>query len=398
MRLFIMNQPGFVYMLLRVDRTCLPRNTAELLRGSPVVSWSCLLEQLRTNHSFVAANPRLVLEVHGGMPNSTRLAEQLSAAASLPPLASLGCRTTSFALIRDPLKFVSSNLHDSFKHSWFKREYAQLAQPLAPAADPAVPKGKQIRAADYRNERLHAQLPRWLPRLVDSQVRQVHVYAAGSLELSSSKAPIQHSHVAAVRAFLRTLDVVGVTERAADSLVWIIEATGFQNTLYHVAGANDIVKNFIRNHRPHWAVEEKPVLGAVANQSGRDQLIHADAMRMLDRAVAAGGAAFRCRVGLFKQQKVMVNPKRYPCVEGLVNDPRAPWARCIPVHLCGTSYAPVCTKPGEALPTGAKRVAPMRRGSREGRPGRTRRLSVLPARASSSAPSATASPSPVVAG
>lgn len=97
-----MNQPGFVYHLLRTDeyrqrhttdddanapvapgeeragagvgaaasahgwsRPCSPRARNELLDGPGplVVSWTCLEQLLLNNETFVRAHPRLVLEV-----------------------------------------------------------------------------------------------------------------------------------------------------------------------------------------------------------------------------------------------------------------------------------------------------------------------------------------------
>lgn len=348
MRTFVMNQPGFTYHFLHAGGGCNRRGRADLVAQALGVDWACLLEQLTTNRSFVEERPRLILEVHGGFTNSTRLALQLRAAADSPPMRALGCVTTSFALVRSPLKFLVSNLQDSFKHSWFKREYAALASSTGPRpaeqprAQPRPAPGKPLPLADYRNGALHEALPRWLPRLVDAQTRQVYAYAEGRPTLANSAAPIRPQHVAAVRRFLAALDVLGVTERGSESMLLLMRRAGLPNYRYHIAGANDAIKTFVRKQRPGWPAQEAPLVAAVVNGSAHDRAMEQLAAARLDRAVAAGGAQLACELRLLRNHTPLVNPRYYPCVDGLVNDPQTPWARCIPRALCGRAYAPAC--------------------------------------------------------
>ncbi|KAJ1617630.1 hypothetical protein T492DRAFT_1098363 [Pavlovales sp. CCMP2436] len=351
-----MNQPGFTYHMLHVDGSgkCSSRGRSELREQGPVLHWECLLQQLRTNGSFVDERPRLVLEVHGGFSNSTRLAKQLRAVAAAEPLASRDCVATSFALVREPAKFVTSNLHDSFKHSWFKHEFKQLAAlhpPLPDGTGALFGRAKRLplAAADYRNGALHARLGEWLPRLRDSQLRQVHVYAEGSPALSRSVVPIGAAAEVAVHRFLRALDIVGVTERGSESLLLLMRRAGLPNFRYHIAGANEQVKSFIRLQRPEWIAPEREQLALLLNASQLDVRMHREALANLDAMIVREGGRFGCQLRTLKAHKPQINPHVYPCVSPLVNDPLAPWARCIPAELCGRHYAPKC-KIGELLP------------------------------------------------
>jgi len=145
-----------------------------------------------------------------------------------------------------------------------------------------------------------------------------------------------------VYGFLHALDVLGVTERGTESLLLLMRRAGLPNYRYHIAGANDQVKRFLAHSQPLWAALERPLIAAVVNASARDRAMAQHAVRLLDGAVAAAGPQFACQLALLKAHRPLVNPRVYPCVRGMVNDPNAPWARCIPHGLCGAAYAPNC--------------------------------------------------------
>jgi hypothetical protein len=348
-----MNQPGFTYHALvgkshtgMNPGTCEDFSRRRLLGTAFGVNWRCMLVQLRTNASFIRAHPRLVFEVHGGYHNATHMAADLrNVGETSEHMRAMGCVTTSFGFFRDPTKFLASNLHDSFRHSWFKPRYAVLANRYPPNAQ-AASAMSSLQPADYRNPTLHAVLSDWLPQLVDSQLKQVHAYAGGAMmDLLSPDASVSKAHVAHVQRLVDAWDVVGITERGTESILLLMERAGLSNYQYHIAGANEAVKAYVRNKQPDWPAVEKPLIARIIANSSHDQWLHRYVSLKLDRLIREAGPQFRCRLGIARRFKPLLNPRVYPCIQGkLINDRTAPWARCIPVELCGhTLYAPSCS-------------------------------------------------------
>jgi hypothetical protein len=230
LRTWLMNQTGFTYHSLMGNRNqgmhmgaCDNSSRRKLLGTALGVNWRCVLEQLRTNASFIRAHPRLVLEVHGDYNNATHMAAELrNVGETSEHMRAMGCVTTSFGFFRDPTKFLASNLHDSFRHSWFKPRYAVLANRYPPSvqAARAMP---LLRPADYRNPTLHAVLSDWLPQLADSQLKQVHAYAGGKRIFISPAVSVGTLHVTHVQRLVDALDVVGITERGTESILLLME-------------------------------------------------------------------------------------------------------------------------------------------------------------------------------
>lgn len=289
-------QPGYEYYRLVSSARPLPpppdggrapalraRELEPFAPGRAAVSVAELLRNVEAaNGSALDAHPRVLFEVHGGG-SVPQIALALRRMRAAPAFARRGCDAVLFASVREPTQFLLSNLHDSFRHSFYRARFLEVAAP----------------DAEYHHAGWHGKVARLSDELVDAQSKTLLKYAGLPRLHVRHDAPLSRAAVESAEQLLHELSIVGITHRGDELIVQLIRRLGLQRVRFAIVGSNaDRVRRLQCAH-PEWRPDEQRALGLAANRSTADHRLYDAALRLASARIAAlpgGRAHLDCQV------------------------------------------------------------------------------------------------------
>jgi len=239
-----------------------PRQAGEL--GS--VAWANLVVNVETTASVFDAHPRMIFEVHGSQYSQAlpRIVEGIARMRAAPEFKWRGCDAFVFMSVREPMQFLLSNLHDSFRHSFYRGHFIDHTKP----------------ETEYYQAGWHdTKLSRVAAEISDSQTKTLAKYVTNQYRARAELPPPESAVKQALDALDR-VDIVGITHRGDHLFAQLIARLGLQKVAFSIVGSNSVRVHAAHCANPGWRAAEQRLFAAAANASALDQRLYAHAVRL----------------------------------------------------------------------------------------------------------------------
>lgn len=282
-RFFLQKQKGYEYRKVITSAGLGLRGGDFWMRST--VPWASVLRELvSTNTNFRHHHPRIILELHGGG-NLPSILKDVRKLRNSSAFRAAGCKAVVFTSARHPYRYLLSHLHDSFRHSFYRRTFLRYAAP----------------ETEYFQPNWHGKLSQFAGELKDLQVKAFARYF-NVKKWDAGKAPTLRQ-LESIHAALEAMDIVGITEQADELYVHLINALGLQGWEYDIVGASGKRVTKLLAKHPEWE-DENVVIAKVANESSGDASLYAHALQLAEhhaRALPGGKQMLECEKSLLRE-------------------------------------------------------------------------------------------------
>eukprot|EP00892_Ulva_mutabilis_P007363 jgi/Ulvmu1/499/UM001_0507.1 len=174
-----------------------------------------------------------------------------------------GCLLWIFTMIRNPVMFLRSNLHDTFLHSVYRQRFVEQF-------------GNDIR---YLHDGDHHAVSTYAEELVDLQVREVaHMLTVDECVAEDVDAPgTIDAQFSCVLNVLDHMDFLGITEHMPLTLVALQVVLGLQDFPNNAAACNSHSHSWSQNTLDSRAADEHSVLQDISMNSNYDWAMYSHA-------------------------------------------------------------------------------------------------------------------------
>lgn len=262
------------------SRPLRPRELQPIVAGQPSVSINDLVVNIETaNASALDLHPRAIFEMHGSGSIGQTVAAILRMRAA-PAFVRRGCDAFAFVSVREPLQFLLSNLHDSFRHSFYRHRFVQHTRP----------------ETEYFQPSWHGRLSDVAAEVADAQLKTLLKY--------TGRRAAQHNGVpggAALEralALLEQIDIIGITHRGDELFSQLVSRLGLQKVQFEIVGSNSARVRKAHEAFPSWKTEERRLFGQAANRSALDHRLYTHALRLSEarlQRLPGGRAHLECQ-------------------------------------------------------------------------------------------------------
>jgi hypothetical protein len=305
-RYFLKGQPGYEYYAmaagpllptLQVDAQPPTAGAREpIVAAQGRVQLSEFLLNIESSASVLREHPRVLFEVHGDG-SLTSVNAAIARMRAAPAFRAAGCDAFSFVSVREPTQFLVSNLHDSFRHSFYRREFVQRTRP----------------ETEYFQPDWHARLADIAAEVPDSQIKTFMRYMQPLRAPASSSAPLRREAVEAALSALEGVDIIGITNRGDELFAQLAVRLGLRKALFEIVGSNsDRVRKAHCAH-PTWRADEARLFSAAGNASAIDHELYARGLQLANARIAAlpgGRAHLACQHKWLRELNVGNRPLR----------------------------------------------------------------------------------------